>query len=113
GKVTGIDFDGGCAEYMIAPAEALALIPDELPAEEAGPFMCAGVTVFNALRNSGALSGDVVAVQGIGGLGHLGVQYARRMGFETVALGRGNGKEAISEELGAHHRLGSSGVDHE
>ena len=88
-KVTSIDFDGGYAEYMTAPAEALAAIPDELPAEEAGPFMCAGVTVFNALRNSGARAGDVVAVQGIGGLGHLGVQYARKMGFETVALGRG------------------------
>ena len=88
-KVTGIDFDGGYAEYMIAPAETLAAIPDEMPPEEAGPFMCAGVTVYNALRNSGARAGDVVAVQGIGGLGHLGVQYARQMGFETVALGRG------------------------
>src|SRR2546421_27076 len=85
-KVTGIDYDGGYAEYMIAPAEALAALPRGLPAEEAGPFMCAGVTVFNALRNSGARPGDVVAVQGIGGLGHLGLQYARRMGFETVAL---------------------------
>ncbi len=93
-KVTGIDFDGGYAEYMIAPAEALAAIPDEVPAEEAGPFMCAGVTVFNALRNSGARAGDLVAVQGIGGLGHLGVQYARRMGFETVALGRGQDSAA-------------------
>src|SRR5881409_873384 len=92
-KITGIDFDGGYAEYMIAPAAALAAIPDELPAEDAGPFMCAGVTVYNALRSSGAQSGDVVAVHGIGGLGHLGVQYARRMGFETVAVGRGRGKE--------------------
>src|SRR5678815_5614522 len=90
-KVTGINFDGGYAEYMIAPAETLAAIPDDLPAEEAGPFMCAGVTVYNALRNSGARAGDVVAVQGIGGLGHLGVQYARQMGFKTVALGRGMG----------------------
>jgi D-arabinose 1-dehydrogenase-like Zn-dependent alcohol dehydrogenase len=95
-KVTGIDFDGGYAEYMIAPAAALAAIPDELPAEEAGPFMCAGVTVFNALRNSGAQVGDVVAVHGIGGLGHLGVQYARQMGFETVALGRGRDKEPLN-----------------
>ena len=87
-KVTGIDFDGGYAEYMIAPAAVLAVIPDELPAEEAGPFMCAGVTVFNALRHSGARAGDVVAVHGIGGLGHLGVQYARQMGFKTVAVGR-------------------------
>jgi alcohol dehydrogenase/propanol-preferring alcohol dehydrogenase len=92
-KVTGINFDGGYAEYMIAPAETLAAIPDDLPAEEAGPFMCAGVTVYNALRNSGARPGDVVAVQGVGGLGHLGVQYARRMGFKTVALGRGKTKD--------------------
>ena len=110
-KVTGVDFDGGYAEYMIAPAEALAAIPDELPAEEAGPFMCAGVTVFNALRNSGARAGDVVAVQGIGGLGHLGVQYARRMGFETVALGRGKDKEALAMKLGAHHYVDSDAVD--
>src|SRR5881397_82105 len=106
-KVTGIDFDGGYAEYMIAPATALAAIPNGLPAEEAGPFMCAGVTVYNALRNSGARSGDVVAVHGIGGLGHLGVQYARRMGFETVAVGRGRDKEALARKLGAHHYIDS------
>ena len=110
-KVTGIDFDGGYAEYIVAPAEALALIPDELPAEEAGPFMCAGVTVYNALRNSGARSGDVVAVQGIGGLGHLGIQYARQMGFETVALGRGKDKADLARKLGAHHYLDSNVVD--
>jgi len=106
-KVTGIDFDGGYAEYMIAREEALAAIPEELPAEEAGPFMCAGVTVFNALRNSGARPGDVVAVHGIGGLGHLGVQYARQMGFETVAVGRGKDKEALARKLGAHHYIDS------
>jgi D-arabinose 1-dehydrogenase-like Zn-dependent alcohol dehydrogenase len=110
-KVTGIDFDGGYAEYMIAPAEALALIPNELPAEEAGPFMCAGVTVFNALRHSGASVGDVVAVQGIGGLGHLGVQYARQMGFHTVALGRGKDKEPLAKKLGAHHYIDSAVAD--
>ena len=110
-KVTGIDFDGGYAEYMVAPAEALALIPHELPAEEAGPFMCAGVTVFNALRNSGARGGDVVAVQGIGGLGHLGVQYARQMGFQTIALGRGKDKESLAKKLGAHHYIDSDLVD--
>ena len=110
-KVTGIDFDGGYAEYMIAPAEALAAIPDELPPEEAGPFMCAGVTVYNALRNSGARPGDVVAVQGIGGLGHLGVQYARQMGFETVALGRGKDKEPLAKKLGAHHYIDSDAVN--
>src|SRR3989440_4047038 len=104
-KVTGIDFDGGYAEYMIAPAAAVALIPDELPAEEAGPFMCAGVTVYNALRNSGARGGDLVAVHGIGGLGHLGVQYARQMGFNTIALGRGKDKEALAKKLGAHRYI--------
>src|SRR5881392_1424045 len=110
-KVTGIDFDGGYAEYMIAPAEAMAAIPEELPPEEAGPFMCAGVTVFNALRNSGARVGDVVAVHGIGGLGHLGVQYARQMGFETVAVGRGRDKEALARKLGAHHYIDSGTGD--
>jgi D-arabinose 1-dehydrogenase-like Zn-dependent alcohol dehydrogenase len=110
-KVTGIDFDGGYAEYMIAPAAAIALIPDQLPAEEAGPFMCAGVTVFNALRNSGARGGDVVAIQGIGGLGHLAVQYARQMGFETVALGRGKDKEPLAKKLGAHRYIDSNDVD--
>lgn len=110
-KVTGIDYDGGYAEYVVAPAEALAAIPNQVPAEEAGPFMCAGVTVFNALRNSGARPGDVVAVQGIGGLGHLGIQYARRMGFETVALGRGADKAPLAKKLGAHHYIDSSAVD--
>lgn len=101
-KVTGIDFDGGYATHVIVPAAALAAIPDDLPAEEAGPFMCAGVTVFNALRNSGARAGDVVAVHGIGGLGHLGVQYARQMGFNTVAINRGRDKEDLARQLGAH-----------
>ena len=110
-KVTGIDFDGGYAEYMIAPATALAAIPDEVPAEEAGPFMCAGVTVYNALRNSGARAGDVVAVHGIGGLGHLGVQYARQMGFETVAINRGNDKESLARKLGAHHYIDATATD--
>jgi len=110
-KVTGIDFDGGYAEYMIAPATALAAIPDGLSAEEAGPFMCAGVTVFNALRNSGARGGEVVAIHGIGGLGHLGVQYARQMGFETVAINRGNDKEPLARELGAHHYIDATATD--
>jgi D-arabinose 1-dehydrogenase-like Zn-dependent alcohol dehydrogenase len=110
-KVTGVDFDGGYAEYMIAPAAALAAIPEQLPAEEAGPFMCAGVTVFNALRNSGAHAGQLVAVHGIGGLGHLGVQYARRMGFRTVAINRGNDKAPLAEKLGAHHYIDASATD--
>jgi D-arabinose 1-dehydrogenase-like Zn-dependent alcohol dehydrogenase len=104
-QVTGFDFDGGYAEYMIARAETLAAIPEALPAEEAGPFMCAGVTVYNALRNSGARAGEVVAVHGIGGLGHLGVQYARQMGFETVAINRSNDKESLARQLGAHHYI--------
>jgi alcohol dehydrogenase/propanol-preferring alcohol dehydrogenase len=110
-RATGIDFDGGYAEYMLAPAESLAAIPDELPVEEAGPLMCAGVTVFNALRNAGARAGEVVAVQGIGGLGHLAVQYARRMGFETVAFGRGKDKEDLAKKLGAHHYFASDDTD--
>jgi D-arabinose 1-dehydrogenase-like Zn-dependent alcohol dehydrogenase len=110
-QVTGIDFDGGYAEYMIAPAEILAAIPDALPAEEAGPFMCAGVTVYNALRHSGARAGEVVAVHGIGGLGHLGVQYARQMGFETVAINRGNDKASLARQLGAHHYIDALAQD--
>lgn len=110
-KVTGIDFDGGYAEYLIARAETLAAIPDDLPAEEAGPFMCAGVTVFNALRKSGARAGQVVAVHGIGGLGHLGVQYARRMGFNTVAINRGKDKEQLARQLGAQHYVDATAQD--
>jgi D-arabinose 1-dehydrogenase-like Zn-dependent alcohol dehydrogenase len=110
-KITGIDFDGGYAEYLVVPAAVLAAIPDDLPAEEAGPFMCAGVTVFNALRNSGARAGDTVAVQGIGGLGHLGVQYARQMGFHTLALGRGKDKEALAKKLGAHRYIDSDALN--
>jgi len=110
-QVTGIDFDGGYAEYMITPAETLAAIPEALPAEEVGPFMCAGVTVYNALRHAGARAGEVVAVHGIGGLGHLGVQYARQMGFETVAITRGNDKESLARQLGAHHYIDSIAQD--
>jgi D-arabinose 1-dehydrogenase-like Zn-dependent alcohol dehydrogenase len=110
-KVTGIDFDGGYATHVIVPAAALAAIPDDLPAEEAGPFMCAGVTVFNALRNSGARAGEVVAVHGIGGLGHLGLQYARRMGFNTVAINRGKDKEDLARQLGAHSYIDATAQD--
>src|SRR5436309_8419710 len=98
---TGISFDGGYAEYMLAPAEALARVPDELSAVDGAPLMCAGVTTFNALRNSGARGGDVVAVLGIGGLGHLGVQFAAKMGFKTVAIARGKDKEPLAKKLGA------------
>jgi len=108
---TGISFDGGYAEYMVAPAEALARVPDELSAVDGAPLMCAGVTTFNALRNSGAKGGDVVAVLGIGGLGHLGVQFAARMGFKTVAIARGKDKGAFAKELGAHHYIDSQASD--
>lgn len=108
GKITGISHDGGYAEYMISPVEAVAAIPDELPAEEAGPLMCAGITTFNSLRNAGARPGDLVAVQGVGGLGHLAIQYARRMGFNTVALGRGSDKQPLAIKLGARHYIDSA-----
>ena len=110
-KVTGFDFDGGYSDYMVVGAEAVAAVPNDLKAEEVGPFMCAGVTVYNALRNSGARGGDVVAVHGIGGLGHLGVQYARRMGFVTVALNRGTDKQELAEKLGAHHYFDTDSGD--
>jgi D-arabinose 1-dehydrogenase-like Zn-dependent alcohol dehydrogenase len=99
--VTGITADGGYAEYMTARAEALARVPDGLRSEEAAPLMCAGVTTFNSLRNSGARAGDVVAILGLGGLGHLGVQFAAKMGFKTVAIARGPEKERLALELGA------------
>ncbi len=105
GGITGISHDGGYAEYMVVPHDSVAKMPEELSAAEAAPLMCAGITTFNALRHSGAKAGDVVAVQGIGGLGHLGVQYARKMGFETVAIGRGADKAALVKELGAHHYI--------
>lgn len=104
---TGIDYDGGYAEYMVAPAEALASVPDELAAVDSAPLMCAGVTTFNALRNSGARGGDVVAVLGIGGLGHLGVQFAAKMGFKTVAIARGKDKEPLARKLGATEYIDS------
>jgi D-arabinose 1-dehydrogenase-like Zn-dependent alcohol dehydrogenase len=110
-QVTGVDFDGGYAEYLLAPVSALAAIPDALPAEEAAPFMCAGVTVYNALRHAGARAGEVVAIHGIGGLGHLGVQYARQMGFETVAINRGSEKAPLARQLGAHHYIDASAQD--
>ena len=100
-SVTGIHFDGGYAEYMIAPTTSLALIPDSLSAVEAGPLMCAGITTFNALRNSGARGGDVVGIQAIGGLGHLGVQFAAKLGFHAVAISRGSDKAELAVCLGA------------
>ena len=110
-QVTGVTYDGGYAEYMIAPASAVALMPTELPAVEAAPLMCAGVTTFNALRNAGARSGDVVAVLGLGGLGHLGVQYAAKMGFRTVGIARGKDKEPLARQLGASVYIDSQSQD--
>ena len=106
-KITGISYDGGYAEYVVVPAEAVAALPDDLPADEAAPLLCAGITVYNSLRNAGARAGDLVAIQGIGGLGHLGIQFARQMGFRTVAIGRGGDKEALVKQLGAHQYIDS------
>ena len=110
-KIPGISYDGGYADFLIAPAGALARIPDGLSAVEAAPLLCAGVTTYNSLRNSGARPGDRVAVLGVGGLGHLGVQFAAKMGFETVAIARGKDKEALSRELGARHAIDSDSQD--
>ena len=110
-QVPGIGYDGGYAEYMVAPSSALALIPEGLSAVEAGPLMCAGITTFNALRNSGARPGDLVAVLGIGGLGHLAVQFAAKMGFKTVAIARGVDKEALARKLGAFHYIDTHARD--
>jgi D-arabinose 1-dehydrogenase-like Zn-dependent alcohol dehydrogenase len=100
-QVPGISYDGGYSDYVIVPHEAVALVPDELSATEAAPLMCAGITTYNALRNSGAHPGDVVAILGIGGLGHLGIQFASKMGFKTVALARGKEEEELVKKLGA------------
>ncbi|PQJ36369.1 alcohol dehydrogenase [Salinibacter sp. 10B] len=109
--ITGISFDGGYAEYMTAPAEAVAKMPDDLSAEEAAPLLCAGITTYNALRNQGLRPGDLVAVQGIGGLGHLGVQYAAAMGCEVAALSTSADKEDLALTLGASHFIDASSDD--
>jgi len=100
-KVTGISYDGGYAEYVVVPQDAVAAMPDGLAADEAAPLLCAGITVFNSMRNSGTGPGELVAIQGIGGLGHLAIQYAARMGYRTVAIGRGADKEQFAKKLGA------------
>jgi D-arabinose 1-dehydrogenase-like Zn-dependent alcohol dehydrogenase len=107
-QIPGISYDGGYADYMIVPFEALAAVPDELSSAEAAPLLCAGITTFNSLRHSGAVAGDLVAVLGIGGLGHLGVQFAVKMGCRTVAVARGTDKEALARQLGAHRYLDST-----
>jgi D-arabinose 1-dehydrogenase-like Zn-dependent alcohol dehydrogenase len=107
GQIPGISYDGGYAEYMVAPFEALAAVPEELSSTDAAPLLCAGITTFNALRHSGAGPGDLVAVLGLGGLGHLGVQYAAKMGFRTVAIARGEDKAALAKQLGAERYIDS------
>jgi D-arabinose 1-dehydrogenase-like Zn-dependent alcohol dehydrogenase len=111
GLIPGISYDGGHADYMIAPAVVLARIPEGLGAADAAPLMCAGVTTFNSLRHAGARPGDLVAVLGIGGLGHLGVQFAAKAGYRTVAIARGKDKEPLARRLGAHHYIDSQSQD--
>jgi propanol-preferring alcohol dehydrogenase len=108
---TGVQHDGGYAEVMIAKSTGLIAVPDDLSSVNAAPLLCAGLTTFSALRNSSARAGDLVAIFGVGGLGHLGVQYARRMGFEVVAIDRGSDRAELSKKLGAHHYVDSSSAD--
>lgn len=110
-KIPGISFDGGYQEYMLAPVEALAAIPDGLTAVEAAPLLCAGITTFNGLRHSGALPGDLVAVQGIGGLGHLGIQFANKFGYKVAAIGRGSENAALAKKLGANLYIDSKATN--
>src|SRR5215468_409724 len=110
-EFTGVHSDGGYAEVMIAKATGLVRIPDDLSSADAAPLLCAGLTTFNALRNSPAKAGDLVAVLGIGGLGHLAVQYARHMGFEVAAIARGTGTAELAKRLGAHHYIDSAATD--
>lgn len=110
-KICGISYDGGYAEYMVAPVEALAQMPESLDVAEAAPLMCAGITTFNALRHSGALPSDLVAIQGVGGLGHLGIQFAAKFGHRVAAVGRGPGNAALAKKLGAHVYIDSSATN--
>jgi D-arabinose 1-dehydrogenase-like Zn-dependent alcohol dehydrogenase len=110
-QITGISFDGGYSDCMVCPATAPALVPEDLSAVEAAPLMCAGITTYNALRNANARPGDVVAILGLGGLGHLGVQFAAKMGFRTVGIARGSDKEPLARKLGAHHYIDSQAQD--
>ena len=110
-KVAGISYDGGYQQYMVAPAEALASVPESLSDAEAAPLLCAGITTFNALRHSGALPGDLVAVQGIGGLGHLGIQFANKFGYKVAAIGRGSENATLAKKLGAHVYIDSQATN--
>jgi len=109
--VTGVTRDGGYATHMLADASAVAHVPDDLDAVESAPLLCAGITTFNAIRNSGAAAGDLVAIHGVGGLGHLGIQFAARLGFHTVAVNRRRDKEALARQLGAHDYIDSEAED--
>jgi D-arabinose 1-dehydrogenase-like Zn-dependent alcohol dehydrogenase len=111
GKICGISYDGGYQEFMLAPVEALARMPDSLSPADAAPLMCAGLTTFNALRHSGALPSDLVAIQGIGGLGHLGVQFAKRFGYRVAAIGRGSENASLAKTLGADIYIDSAASD--
>jgi D-arabinose 1-dehydrogenase-like Zn-dependent alcohol dehydrogenase len=111
GEITGISSDGGYAQFMVAREQAVARIPETLKDVDAGPLLCAGITTFNALRNSGARSGDRVAIQGVGGLGHLAIQFASKMGFVTIGVSTGKDKEKLARELGAHHYIDAAAVD--
>jgi D-arabinose 1-dehydrogenase-like Zn-dependent alcohol dehydrogenase len=110
-SVPGLTFDGGYAEYLVAPGQALASVPESLDSVEAAPLLCAGITTFNAIRNSGARAGDTVAILGLGGLGHLGVQFAAKMGYRVVAIARGADKADFAKKLGAHHYIDSTKED--
>jgi D-arabinose 1-dehydrogenase-like Zn-dependent alcohol dehydrogenase len=110
-RIPGISYDGGYQEYMIAPMEALVAIPDTLTAVEAAPLLCAGITVYNSLRHSGAMPGDLVAIQGIGGLGHLGIQFANKFGYKVAAIGRGSQNETLAKKLGAHLYIDSKAMN--
>jgi D-arabinose 1-dehydrogenase-like Zn-dependent alcohol dehydrogenase len=110
-KIPGISYDGGYQQYMVAPVEALAVMPESLNAVEAAPLLCAGITTFNALRHSGALPGDLVAVLGIGGLGHLGIQFANKFGYKVAAIGRGSENAALAKKLGASVYIDSKAVN--
>ncbi|HEY6307776.1 MAG TPA: alcohol dehydrogenase [Candidatus Angelobacter sp.] len=111
GKVCGISYDGGYQEFMVAPVEALAHMPESLDVAEAAPLMCAGITTFNALRHGGALPSDLVAIQGVGGLGHLGIQFAKKFGYRVAAIGRGPGNAALAKKLGADVYIDSAATD--
>jgi D-arabinose 1-dehydrogenase-like Zn-dependent alcohol dehydrogenase len=110
-KITGIHYDGGYSEYMLAPWEAVVSMPESLDLDEAAPLLCAGITTFNSLRHSGAQPGDLVAVVGIGGLGHLGIQFANKFGYQVAAISRGKENEALAKKLGAHVYIDSSATD--